>query len=210
MNYHINNLLKNYPDLKVIESEISTLIKLMIETYESGNKVIVAGNGGSAADAEHIVGELMKSFVKERPIDDDLKESILKIDSKLGFDLMNLVEQPLEAIALTGQIALSTAFNNDVNSDYGFAQQLLAYGKKNDLFIGISTSGKAKNIYAANVMAKAKGLKTVLLTGNEESASSRLVDLVISVPSNETYRIQEYHLPIYHCLCLSVEEYFFE
>lgn len=209
MYHHLNNLIKNYPELTEIEPDIKRLIKLMIETYEKGNKILLAGNGGSAADAEHIVGELMKSFVKKRDIDQSIKEEVMKLDLEVGLNLVNKLQKPLEAIALTGQISLTTAFNNDIDSEYGFAQQILGYGKNNDLFIGISTSGKAKNIYAASLLAKAMGLKTALLTGINESKTSNLVDLVVHAPSNETFRIQEYHLPIYHCLCLSVEDYFF-
>lgn len=209
MNYHLKNLVKNYPELEKIENEMSDLIELAIQTYKNGNKILVAGNGGSAADAEHIVGELMKSFVKERPIDKGLQNKIISLDQEDGKRLVNNIQKPFEAIALTGHIALATAFNNDVSSEYGYAQQVLGYAKENDLFIGISTSGKAKNIYVASLLAKALKVTTVLLTGENKSKTSELVDLVIHVPSGETYRIQEYHLPIYHCLCLSIEDYFF-
>ncbi len=206
---HLNNLIKHYPELKPIEDEITGTIKLLITSYENSGKLLVAGNGGSASDADHIVGELMKSFILKRPLNKELVSELENINSKDAHNLLNNLEEPLTAINLNQHNALSSAFINDIDSKYVYAQQILGYGKKNDVFIGISTSGKAENIYYAMMLAKTMGLKTILLTGDHDSKTIKWVDITLKAPSKETYRIQEYHLPIYHCIALTLEDYFF-
>ena len=170
---------------------------------------MIAGNGGSAADAEHIVGELMKSFILERHLDSRFSKKLCTVDSKLGSVLANNLQGALPAIALDGHSALTTAYMNDCEPLLCFAQQVNGYGMAGDVFLGISTSGNSKNILYAAVTAKAKGMKVVGLTGANESKLSMMADVCIKVPQTETYKIQELHLPLYHCLCLMLEEYFF-
>lgn len=205
-------ILKRYPKLESSIKEIDKAIEAIIKTYENGGKVLIAGNGGSASDSEHIAGELLKSFVKKRPIHEDIKKSILektenKEDAK---KLVENLEQPLMAIALTSHPSLTTAFINDKEPYLVFAQQLLAYGKKGDIFIGISTSGNARNVVLAAELAKAVGVKVISLTGENGGILGTLSDIAIKAPASETYIVQEYHLPIYHYICLKVEEHFFK
>ena len=165
--------------------------------------------GGSAADAEHIVGELMKKFKISRPVPETLAEKLEIIDPVIGKQLANDLEQGLMAIPLVAHEALTTAYLNDVGSLSVYAQQLYGYGRPGDVFLGISTSGNSQNILYATVLAKAIGMKTIGLTGRAGGNMSKLADITIRVPADETYMIQELHLPVYHCLCLMLEEYFF-
>ena len=208
---YIDLLIKRYPDLKGLEATILNAYKTLEKAYENGNKVLACGNGGSASDSEHIVGELMKGFKNPRVLNDKLKKKLEEVDENIGKMLSSKLQQPLEAIALTGGIALNTALINDVENggEYCFANQVLGYGKKGDVLIAISTSGNSKNVYNACVVAKALGLKVIGLTGKDGGKLARIADVSIIAPSNETYMIQEYHLPIYHTLCLMLEEHFF-
>lgn len=208
---YIELLVKRYPDLKGLEAAILNAYKLLEKAYENGNKVLACGNGGSASDSEHIVGELMKGFKNPRILNDKLKKKLEEVDENVGKVLSARLQQPLEAIALTGEIALNTALINDVENggEYCFANQVLGYGKKGDVLIAISTSGNSKNVYNACVAAKALGLKIVGLTGKDGGKLKNIADVCIIAPSNETYMIQEYHLPIYHTLCLMLEDHFF-
>ena len=209
---YIELLIKRYPDLKGLEDVILNAYKLLEKAYEVGNKLLVCGNGGSASDSEHIVGELMKGFKNPRILNDKLKKKLEEVDEEVGKKLSTKLQQPLEAIALTGEIALNTALINDVENggEYCFANQVLGYGKKGDALIAISTSGNSKNVYNACVVAKALGLKIIGLTGKDGGKLKNIADVCIIAPSNETYMIQEYHLPIYHTLCLMLEEHFFD
>ncbi len=182
----------------------------MEASYEKGGKLLVAGNGGSAADAEHIVGELMKGFKLPRKTSDDFAERLVEVDAELGQVLSQNLQGALPAIALDGHPALSTAYMNDCEPLLCFAQQVNGYGTLNDVFLGISTSGNSKNVLYAAVTAKAKGMKVIGLTGQKDSALRQMSDVCIQVPQTETYMIQELHLPVYHCLCLMLEERFFE
>lgn len=170
---------------------------------------MVCGNGGSAADSEHIVGELMKEFKLKRKIYSHQEAALMSIDPDRGKFLADNLQGALPAIALTGHSALSTAYMNDCESVLIFAQQVNGYGNQGDVFLGISTSGNSQNVIYATITAKSKGLKVIGLTGNRESSLSALADVCIKVPETETYKIQELHLPVYHCLCLMLEEYFF-
>ena len=206
----LDNLITRYPVLSSCKQSIWNAYIVMKEAFEQDKKLLVAGNGGSAADSEHIVGELMKGFVKSRTIDTKMKEKLVAIDEKRAESLCSNLQQALPAIALTGHTALSTAYLNDVDGTLGFAQQVYGYGREHDVFFGITTSGNSENVLSAIVVAKAKGLKTVVLTGRDGGKVKDMVDVAIVVPEQETYKIQELHLPIYHTLCLMLEDYFFE
>lgn len=206
---YLNELILRYPSLESIKQEFLDAYDTLVNCYQGGGKLLVAGNGGSAADSEHIVGELMKGFKKKRVISNSFKENLKLIDDKKGCELANQLQGTLPAIALVGHSALLTAYMNDCNPLLGFAQQVSGYGKKNDVFLGISTSGNSKNILYAAVTAKALGLKVIGLTGGKDNQLMQYTDVCIRVPEIETYKIQELHLPIYHCLCLMLEEHFF-
>lgn len=206
---HLDVLLERYPLLQQCKNSIINAYYLLYESYKTGHKLLVAGNGGSAADSEHIVGELMKGFKLPRKLDDSLKNRLLEEDCELGVILAENLQGALPAVALDGHPALSTAYMNDCEPLLCFAQQVNGYGEKGDVFLGISTSGNSKNILYAAVTAHAKGLKVIGLTGKRDSGLSEKADVCIQVPQTETYMIQELHLPIYHCLCLMLEDSFF-
>jgi len=209
---HIELLVKRYSELKPVEAEIVKSFEILKECYKNGGKLLVCGNGGSAADSEHIVGELMKGFKNPRVLKDDLKNKLKTIDSNVGSVLADNLQMPLEAIALTGGIALNTALVNDCKDggELTFANQVLGYGKQGDVLMAISTSGNAKNVYNACVVAKALGMRIVALTGKTGGLLKQIADSAIVVPSDETFMIQELHLPIYHALCLMLEDEFFK
>lgn len=207
---HLELLIERYPILKSCEEDIRNAYCLMKDAYEHGHKLLIAGNGGSAADSEHIVGELMKGFKRLRKPDEDFKKRLLEEDAELGFVLAENLQGALPAIALDGHSALSTAYMNDCEPLLCFSQQVNGYGTLGDIFLGISTSGNSKNILYAAVTAHAKGLKVIGLTGEKDSKLSEKADVCIQVPQTETYMIQELHLPVYHCLCLMLEDKFFE
>jgi D-sedoheptulose 7-phosphate isomerase len=206
---YLEELIMRYPKLAVCKQDIWDAYETIRETYEQKGKLLVAGNGGSAADSEHIVGELMKGFVKPRRLDADLQNRLKSVDSEMGTVLGEKLQGTLPAIALVDHVALSTAYLNDMDPLLGFAQQLGGYGCAGDTFLAISTSGNSKNILYACVLAKAKGIKTVGLTGKDGGRLKELCDVAIVVPENETFKIQELHLPVYHVLCLMLEERFF-
>lgn len=206
----LNLLIERYPALASQRNAIELAYLTIVECYKNGGKLLIAGNGGSAADAEHIVGELMKSFVLQRKLDQVFVDKLLDADPEMGEVLSEKLQGALPAIALDGHFALSTAYMNDCEPLLCFAQQVNGYGKAGDVFIGISTSGNSKNVLYAATVAKAKGMKVVGLTGIKPSKLSEIADVCIMAPSTETYMIQEYHLPIYHALCLMVEECFFD
>lgn len=203
------DLVKRYPELKDCIKDIAGAFLHIKATYDNGGKLLIAGNGGSAADSEHIAGELMKRFKQKRPISEELRQKLLSVDKTIGEELSKSLENALCAIPLTSHVALTTAYMNDVNAEGVYAQQLLGYGKKGDTFLAISTSGNSKNIYYACVVAKALGIRVVGLTGANDSKLSSIADVCIKVPETETYKIQELHLPVYHCLCLMLENNYF-
>lgn len=207
---HVDLLVERYPVLESCKDDILNAYYLLEESYSNRNKLLVAGNGGSAADSEHIVGELMKSFKLPRKLDKEFKSKLIQEDEELGLALSENLQGALPTIALDGHLALSTAYMNDCEPLLCFAQQVNGFGNKGDIFLGISTSGNSKNILYAAVTAHAKGLKVIGLTGQKESKLSEIADVCIKVPETETYMIQELHLPVYHCLCLMLEERFFE
>ncbi len=206
---HLNHLIDRYPKLIVCQEEIMTAYELLEVAYNSGRKLLVCGNGGSASDSEHIVGELMKEFKLKRKVFADQAAALKEIDPELGQVLADNLQGALPAISLTGHSSLQTAFMNDAVPELVFAQQVNGYGKPGDVFLGISTSGNSKNVLYAAVNAKAKGLKVIGLTGSKENKLMKYSDVCIRVPETETYKIQELHLPVYHALCLMLEEKFF-
>ena len=206
---HIDTLIDRYPKLIVCKEDIINAYEILEAAYSQERKLLVCGNGGSASDSEHIVGELMKEFKLKRKVYADQAEAMKAIDSEMGATLAENLQGALPAICLTGHSALTTAFMNDANADLVFAQQVNGYGKANDVFLGISTSGNSKNVCYAAITAKSKGLKVIGLTGQKESKMTKLGDCCIRVPETETYKIQELHLPVYHCLCLMLEDHFF-
>lgn len=205
----LEELIDRYPLLQSIQTQIADTYYALEETYTKKGKLLVAGNGGSAADAEHIVGELMKSFKNSRTIHENMMQALEDIDSEKGRWIGEKLQGALPAIAVVDHLALSTAYLNDVNPLLGIAQQVYGYGNEHDTFLGISTSGNSENILYAATVAKAKGLKVIALTGGTGGKLKELADIAVIVPETETYKIQEFHLPIYHTLCLMLEERFF-
>lgn len=206
---HIEVLVNRYPVLNSVKDEIVEAYFLLVESYKNEGKLLIAGNGGSAADAEHIVGELMKGFKLPRKLNENFTDKLISKNEELGTVLAESLQGALPAIALDGHPALSTAYMNDCEPLLCFAQQVNGYGKAGDVFLGISTSGNSKNILYAATTAHAKGMKVIGLTGAKDSKLTQMSDVCIKVPQTETYMIQELHLPVYHCLCLMLEDEFF-
>ena len=199
----LDDLISRYPALSEVRSQILEAYLLMKECYDRDGKLLIAGNGGSCADADHIVGELMKTFKKRRPVGTELRE-------KLGDELADKLGLSLMALSLSNQQTLNTAFANDVDGDYIYAQQVLGYGRPGDVYLAISTSGNSRNILHAVPVAKALGIKVIALTGRSGGKLKKEADVAITAPADETFKIQELHLPIYHALCLMLEETYFE
>jgi len=206
---HIDLLLNRYPSLNACRQQIIDAYLLMEECYEHDGKLLIAGNGGSAADSEHIAGELMKRFKTPRPVSPDFAERLKSIDPVRGENLAQNLERALMAIPLVAHEAMTTAYINDVDGLGVFAQQLYGFGRPGDVFLGLSTSGNSKNIMSATVVARALGIKVIGLTGSNGGELASVADVCVKAPSDETYVIQEYHLPIYHCWCLMLEDSFF-
>lgn len=210
MNKYLSELVERYPILESNVEAIFRVYEIMVHCFENGGKLLVAGNGGSASDADHIVGELMKGFRLPRKISEELNCEMSRIDNRMGKELSQKLQGALPAIALHNHGSLNTAFLNDVDGKMCFAQQIMGYGKASDVFIAISTSGNSQNIIYAAITAKAKDLKVIGLTGADGGRLSSLADEIIAVKSNVTHIVQELHLPVYHCLCLMVEDYFWK
>lgn len=206
---HVDVLIERYPELESQRENIIEAYHILEETYSNGGKLLIAGNGGSAADAEHIVGELMKGFENPRKLGEAEVEKLKSVNGELGEVLGEHLQGGLSAIALDGHFALSTAYMNDCEPLLCFAQQVNGYGREGDVFLGISTSGNSKNIIYAATVAKARGMKIIGLTGAKDSKLSEMADVTIRSSQTKTYMIQEHHLPIYHCLCLMLEDRFF-
>ena len=204
------NLYERYPQLICCRDAIESAIKMMTETFRNGGKLLACGNGGSCADCDHIVGELMKSFMFKRKVDAAFRCKLAEIASNNDEYYVNNLEGALPAISLPSQSALISAFANDVDPELVFAQMVYGYGRPGDILICLSTSGNSKNIVAAARVAKAKGVYTLTLTGSKNSSLSEMCDTTIRVPEIETYEIQELHLPVYHYLCAKLEKAFFD
>lgn len=208
--YTVDDLIKRYPALSVCRQSILDAYDILIDCFKTGHKLLICGNGGSCADSEHIVGELMKGFKKSRKIDSELSKKLIDIDPIKGEELSNKLQWGFPCIALDSHPGLNTAFSNDVDNGglLTFAQQVNVLGNTGDVLLGISTSGNSKNVIYASITAKAKGMKIIGLTGSKGGNLSSISDVTIKAPADETFMVQEYHLPIYHCLCLMVEETF--
>ncbi|MHB9057070.1 MAG: D-sedoheptulose-7-phosphate isomerase [Paludibacteraceae bacterium] len=209
MNIFLNDLIKRYPPLSDLKEKIWFTYEIILESLRNGGTVFTCGNGGSASDSEHIAGELLKGFVLKRELKEDIKRKFFEKFGEDGAKLAGKLQYGLRAISLTSHPAFITAFANDVDADLIFAQQLFGLGRKNDVLIAISTSGNSANIYNSILTASMMGVKTVLMTGKIGGRCASLVDIVLKVPEHEAYKIQEYHLPIYHTLCLMIEDYFY-
>lgn len=206
---HVDVLISRYPQLASVRQDIIKAYFIMEECYEHDGKLLIAGNGGSAADSEHIAGELMKRFETPRPIPEDFGKKLIEIDPERGADLAKNLERGLMAIPLVAHEAMTTAYINDVDGYGVFAQQLYGFGRPGDVFLGISTSGNSKNVLSATVVARALGIKVVGLTGKDGGELAKVADAAVIVPESRTFMIQELHLPIYHCWCLMLESSFF-
>lgn len=203
----IADLFLRFPIL--IEMPITNAVSEVIKCYKNNNKLLVCGNGGSASDSLHIVGELMKSFILPRELNKEKKESIKLLFPETAQYITENLQVALPAISLVSETSLLTAYSNDKTADLAFAQQVLGYGVSGDILIAISTSGNSKNVIYAAQLAKVQGMKIISLTGANGGKIRGLSDVVINVPSNETYIIQEYHLPVYHTICAAVENEMF-
>ena len=206
---HLDNLIARYPILTIAKDSIARAFETLADCFAAGGKLLIAGNGGSAADAEHIVGELMKSFCLPRPMSAAFREAAESADPEMGRVLGEGLQQGLPAIALSAHTALGTAWMNDCDPALVFAQQVAGYGRPGDVLLGITTSGNSLNIRYAALAARAAGLKVLSLTGAPGGKIAALSDVCIHVPATETFKVQELHLPVYHCLCLMLEERFF-
>ncbi len=206
---YLDQLADRYPVLEAVIPQIRAAYEILEQCYENGGKLLAAGNGGSCADAEHIVGELMKGFVKPRHVSEEFAKALYEADPERGEELARKLQGGLPAISLSNHPGLSTAYLNDVDGNLIYAQQTYGYGKKGDVFLGISTSGNSKNVMYALAAAKALGMKTIGLTGQNGGLLKAAADVTISVPETEVFKIQELHLPVYHALCLMLEERFF-
>jgi phosphoheptose isomerase len=205
----LGKLIRNYPALKGCKEDISRAFELMKSTYWNKGIILACGNGGSAADTEHMVGEMMKTFKLPRPLPDDLKERLTHDYKNEGAFLAEHLQRSLPAISLVSQTSLNTAIGNDASADLIFAQQVIGYGKPGDILFAISTSGNSKNILNAVYTAKVSGMKVIGLTGRTGGKMKIHCDVAICVPADETHRIQELHLPVYHALCAMLEDHFF-
>lgn len=205
----LNELIERYPTLASCGEDIEAAKNAIIDCYEKGGKLLLAGNGGSAADSEHIVGELMKGFLLKRPIPDSKREDMKARCPELTSSVLDKLQMGLPAISLTSINALNSAFANDVDPELMFAQSVFALGKAEDVLIAISTSGNAKNVAEAARVARAIGMKVIALTGRDGGALKSLSDVCVIAPECETFKIQELHLPIYHYICAAVEKNFF-
>lgn len=209
-NKHIHNLLNRFKQLSSVEEALYQALGAIIQTYENGGKLLICGNGGSAADSDHMVGELMKGFEKKRPLNKAIKENLSKISAERGNLLAEKLQLGLPAISLASHSALVLAIANDIDYDSIFAQQVIGYGNPGDVLIGFSCSGNSQNVIDAMITAKAKGLTTIAFTGKTGGKAKAFSDILINVPETNISRAQELHVPIYHTLCRIIEEYFFE
>ena len=206
MNFKNSELFERHPRLKACEEDLNKALDILISSYENGGKLMVMGNGGSSADAEHMCGELTKGFLLRRPLSDTEKAKFKNIDESIADKL----QMGLPAISLGVAHSGNSAFLNDVNPILVYGQQIWVQSKPSDTVIGISTSGNSKNVIEGFKVAKAKGLKTIALTGAKDSLSNEWADVVIQVPEEETFKAQELHLPVYHALCIELEFHFFD
>jgi D-sedoheptulose 7-phosphate isomerase len=205
----LDELLNRYNKLKYLENAIWETSEIIIKTFKNGGKVLVCGNGGSCSDADHIVGELMKSFEGKRPLNISLQQKLEELSPERGKMLAEKLQQGLPAISLTVHQSLITAIANDIHGDVIYAQQVVGWGNPGDVLIGLSTSGNSKNVIDAMIVAKAKGLFTIGLTGETGGKMKDWCDVLLNVPETRTAYVQEFHLPIYHAICMIIEKEIF-
>ena len=206
---HLQQLIERYPSLEPVKDPIRSAFDIIANSYAHGGKLLIAGNGGSASDAEHIAGELMKTFAKKRELPGSFIADVAAVDAEIAQYLVPRLQPGLPAIALSGHASLNTACINDIDGNITFAQQVYGYGKEGDVLLGISTSGNSKNVLYAAAVAKAKKLKIIGLTGSGGGNLKKFADVCICVPETETWKVQELHLPVYHLLCMMLEDHFF-
>ena len=204
----MEKLLKRYPEPTAVSGDVEKTVALLTDMYKNGGRLLCCGNGGSASDSEHIVGELMKCFKIKRPIDKALADELSKLGED-GVALAETLESPLPAVSLCGHSALSTAYGNDRNAYMVFAQQVHGFGNSGDTLLALTTSGNSKNCIYAAMVAKAKGMKVIGITGERGGRLAEIADICIKVPETETYLVQELTLPVYHYICARLEEIFF-
>jgi D-sedoheptulose 7-phosphate isomerase len=207
----VDDLIERYPALVVCKEDMTAAVEAVCESYRAGHKLIACGNGGSASDAEHVVGELMKGFLLPRKLDKQMEQRFREVCPDSAAYFMENLQGALPALSMVNQVALNTAFANDQAPDLSFAQQLLGMGDEGDVLLAISTSGNSTNVIYALDMARAKGVKSIALTGRSggKIKAKNMADITICVPEDETFKIQEYHLPVYHMLCIAAENEFF-
>ena len=208
MNY-VELLLERYPALCVCEESVNAAIAALIDTYRRGGKLLLCGNGGSAADCDHIVGELMKGFLKKRPLSDESRAKMRARFPDLSDATLSGLQGGLAAISIPSAVALGTAFANDADARLSFAQATLALGREGDVLVAISTSGNAENVVLAAEVARGLGMTVIALTGEGGGRLASVADIAVRAPSRETFAVQELHLPIYHAICAAVEDAFF-
>ena len=203
---HVSTLIERYPDLSVCRRDIEKTVAVILDSYQRGGKILLCGNGGSAADCEHISGELLKGFLLKRTPED---EELTGLSLAIGSENAAKLQRGIPAIPLPSMSAAISAFSNDVDPELVYAQLVYALGKKGDVLIGLSTSGNSKNVVHAIKIAKSLGIKTIALTGRDGGELKNIADVTIRVPATETYKVQEYHLPIYHAICAEAERILF-
>jgi D-sedoheptulose 7-phosphate isomerase len=206
---HLDELLRRYPALAVCRHDIERALQLLIDSFTRGGKLLLCGNGGSAADCDHIAGELLKGYLSPRPLPPDVRSRLSLADPEMGPILAETLQGALPAINLSAAGALLSAFGNDVKAEHAYAQAAFGHGRRGDVLLGLSTSGNALNVRAALCVARAMGLSTIGLTGEGGGKMAGRCDVLIAVPARRTFEVQELHLPVYHCLCAMVEAHFF-
>ncbi|MDR0321274.1 MAG: SIS domain-containing protein [Treponema sp.] len=206
---YLQQLIERYPQLSQVKDDINSAFEIILQSYAGGGKLLIAGNGGSASDAEHIAGELMKTFSKKRDLPASFISEIKKVDSEIADYLVPRMQPGLPAIALSGHASLNTACINDIDGNITFAQQVYGYGNEGDVLLAISTSGNSKNVLYATAVARVKKLKIIALTGKGGGKLKQYSDVNICVPETETWKVQELHLPVYHVICMMLEDHFF-
>lgn len=205
----VDAMIRRYPVLGCCENEIIEAAMAIIDCFDKGGKILLCGNGGSCADADHMAGELMKSFEKKRPLPADFKEGLQLTSPERGDYIAENLQNALPAISLCSHTSLLTAISNDMDADLVYAQQIAGYGGRGDLLFAITTSGNSQNVVDAAITAKAKGMRVIGLTGQYGGLIKQYCDTAICVPSTTTAEIQEYHLPVYHAICRIIENHFF-
>ena len=206
---YLGEMIKRYPALETCKEDVDEAANAIIQCYSSGGKLLICGNGGSCSDADHMVGELMKSFEKMRPLSESLKNTLISVSEDRGEFIAGKLQTALPAISLNAHSALNSAIANDIDAKLVFAQQILAYGEKNDVLIAISTSGNSQNIVDAVITAKAVRLTVIALTGQSGGRMKQYCDIAVCVPADNTAEVQELHLPVYHTICRMVESKIF-